>query len=684
MKKYQFALSTITLACLAACGGGGSSTTAGSATSTTPVVTPQSVNVPLMISDASSDDWSAINVTINAITFTDSAGNVTANLLSTPWSGNLEQLDNLAEHLSTATLTAGSTYVSANLTISANPGDIGLTVASDPEAGFPEAPGTVIPTSRIVIQGATGAVGSQTVTFSVKFATPFVAPQATSATNPTPAAGTTTTGINVDFDLSHPAFIIGHVPAAGGNTIWAVNFAGPVKHKPVSDLTHLVLRHTYGSVTSVSAANKNLVVERDTGKLSTGGNTFVAVDTGKSATIGLDTTNGTLFYDLDNKANNATIKDFSAANVLAALQQSGEYVRIATRYQQDGSLVATRIYASTTFNKVYVSPEGHVTHVDQTGTKIVVDNADGKPINIAIDPTTNFYFRNPGNASDVTAIGQGQGFVQSHNIVRGFKVKVTPVDATASPMHAASIDIETAPYQGLINNVSATGFSVTSSYPTKTDNYTIPLAYISATTSNGYDPQNPTTAITGFKYWNYAYPSIVTYTTGSTNAVTNFIAATSANGGSAVNFGSAATTYYATAMTYNTWGNASNVNGWSASYVILMPQTFPHTVVASALVAKPSVANNYTFGLNSTNGSKTVTVGVSAVPGSATLVYQVDRSKDDVTVSLQDITSASGLSALTTGLVAGNKVEVTGVPQSDGSISAYMIKYYTGTAAPSK
>ena len=686
MKNYQFAFSTIALACLAACGGG-SSTPSASNTSNTPnpVVTPQSVNVPVMISDASSDDWSAINVTINAVTLTDSNGNVTSNLLNAPWTGNLEQLDNLAEQLNAASLTAGTTYVSATLTISANPGDVGLTVASDPETGFPEAASTVIPTSRIQIQGTTGATGSKTVSLNVKLSTPFVAPQATSATDPTPASGSTTSGINIDFDLNDPAFIIGHVPANGGNTIWAVNFNGPVKHKPVYDLTRLVLRHTYGSVTSVSVANKNMVIERDTGTIASGGNTFTAVDTGKSVTIGLDTTNGTLFYDLDNKANNATITDFSATNVLAALQQTGEYVRIAARYQQDGTLVASRIYASTTFNKVYVSPEGHLTHVDQTnGTKIVVDNADGKPITIDIDPTTNFFFRNPGTANDAIAIGQGPGFLQSHNLVRGFKVKVTPVDVTASPMHAATIDIESAPYEGLINNVSTTGFSLTSSFPTRTDNYTIPLAYISASTSNGYDPQHPSTAITGFKYWNYAYPSIVTYTTGSTNAVTNFIAATSTNGGGAVSFGTAATTYYATALSYTTWGNAADLNGWSAPYAILMPQTIPHTVVASALVAKPNATNSYTFGINATGGTQSVTVDVSAVTGSATLVYQVDRSGDQVTITPQDITSASGLAALTAGLASGNKIEVTGVPQSDGSISAYMIKYYTGSTTPSK
>ena len=687
MKNQQFTLTAIVLACLSACGGGGGASTSSTSTPTPVSIAPQSVNVPIMLSDASSDDWSAINVTINAITFTDSNGNVTANLLSAPWSGNLEQLDNLAEQLNSATLTAGTTYVSATLTVSANPGDIGLTVASDPESGFPEAPGTVIPKSRIAIQGATGATGSQTVTFNVKFAAPFVAPQATSATNPTPAAGTTTTGINVDFDLSHPAFIIGHVPAGGGNTIWAINFNGPVKHKPVSDLTHLVLRNVYGSVTSLSATAKTIVIERDTGAISTtgGGNTFTPVDTGKAATFSLDSTNGTLFYDLDNSANNATIKDFSSATVVAALQKTGEYVRIAARYQQDGTLVATRIYASTSFNKVFVSPEGHVTHTNQAGTSIVVDNADGKPINVIIDPTTQFFFRSPNTATDTNVIGTGPGFLTIHNLVRGFKVKITPVDVTAATLHAATVDIESAPYSGTINNVTPTAFNLNSNYPTSRDNYIVNLTYISSNTANGVDPLNPATTINGFKFWNYAYPTIVTYTTSATNAISKFVTTTSGNGGGSINFGGTSPIVYnASALSYATWGDPAKPSGWSAPYAILQPQTIPHTTVASALVPQTGSANNYTFAINASGGTKSVTVGVSAVTGSATLVYQVDRSGDQVTVSPLDITTPTGIASLTAGLVAGNKVEVTGIPQSDGTISAYAIKYFTGSNAPSK
>ncbi|MFZ6752343.1 hypothetical protein ACO0KY_03120 [Undibacterium sp. Dicai25W] len=463
-----------------------------------------------------------------------------------------------------------------------------------------------------------------------------------------------------------------------------MNFNGPVKHKPVNDLTRLVLRHMYGSVTSVSTTTNTMVIERDTGTLSTsgGGNTFSAVDTGKALTINVDTTNGTLFYDLDNKTNNGTIKDFSNAAVVAALQKTGEYVRVAARYQQDGTFVATRIFASTNFNKIFISPEGYVIHADQTtGATMVLDNADGKPITVAIDPTTQFFFRTPNTSSDAAPIGTGPSFLTSGSLVRGFKVKITPVDVTASTMHAATVDIETAPYQGKVTNANSTNFSLTSTFPTPTDNYKgVALSYISATTPNGVDPLNPKTTIAGFKYWNYAYPTIVTYTSGSTNAITNFIGTTGA-----INFGSTGTnppiTYNPILLTYATWAASTSnpgTGGWTVPYAIFMPQTIPNTTVATPLVAASGTNNSYTFATNAKGGSNAVTVNVNATAGSAALVYQVDRTGDVVTVSPIDITTTAGLTALTNGVSkAGTAVQVSGVPKSDGTYNAYLIKYYT-------
>ena len=76
------------------------------------------------------------------------------------------------------------------------------------------------------------------------------------------------------------------------------------------------------------------------------------------------------------------------------------------------------------------------------------------------------------------------------------------------------------------------------------------------------------------------------------------------------------------------------------------------------------------------------TVDVSTTSGAATLVYQVDRSNDIITVSPIDITTSAGLTSLTNGLIAGALVKVYGVPQADGTLKAYVLTYYTGTTLP--
>ena len=69
--------------------------------------------------------------------------------------------------------------------------------------------------------------------------------------------------------------------------------------------------------------------------------------------------------------------------------------------------------------------------------------------------------------------------------------------------------------------------------------------------------------------------------------------------------------------------------------------------------------------------------------GSATLVYQVDRTNNVVTVSPVDITTSAGLTTLTNGLTAGALVKVYGVPQSNGTLQSYVLTYYTGATMPS-
>lgn len=66
---------------------------------------------------------------------------------------------------------------------------------------------------------------------------------------------------------------------------------------------------------------------------------------------------------------------------------------------------------------------------------------------------------------------------------------------------------------------------------------------------------------------------------------------------------------------------------------------------------------------------------MSTTSGSATLVYQVDRTGGVITVTQQDGTNA----ATYANLAAGTKVKVFGVPNTNGSIQAYVLFYYTNT-----
>jgi len=110
-KTLQSAIGAVLLASLAACGGGGGT----SGATPPPVVTPQLVATPLIVSDASSEDWAMIGVKVLAITLTQQGGAVTTAYTAaspTPVT-NLAALDNIGELLASAAIPAG-TYTSAS------------------------------------------------------------------------------------------------------------------------------------------------------------------------------------------------------------------------------------------------------------------------------------------------------------------------------------------------------------------------------------------------------------------------------------------------------------------------------------------------------------------------------------------------------------------------------------------
>lgn len=636
---------------LTACGGGSGSSGTGTTSGT---ITPpaQTGSVPLMVSDASSDDWATIGVKILSIALVPQGGGAPVTVYTAPSPApmvNLEQLDQIAEILGNVTVPVG-TYTGATLTIGGNPGDVALVVSADPEAGFAGTPGATITSDQIQIQNTKGASGSLTVPVNVTFVAPLVV--TTSQNN----------ALDLEFDLSHPAFIVGHTPVLTGTTLWAVNFKGPVRHHPIADIAHRVLRHTYGNVTAVASDATSITLTKDFPTLPVV-NPEIPVATAESLQVLADATNGTIFYDLDAKTT-TTITSFSTeASTLV-----GKYVRIAARYQENGTLVAVRVWASSTFNNVWVSPEGHVLHVDKTTDVMTVLNESGVPVPLTVNANTQFFYRTPASAlADATPIATGTGFLTSDNLVRGFKVHASVVDPLATPLVAQTVDIETAAYSGTISAANSMGFTDTRKFRTAGDDYTVSLDYIDSTTANGKDSSG--NAITGFKYWDFAYPTLVT---SGSNATTEFAAAT--NGG--VSFGGTVGAVSAWGYSRAVWGDPANAAGWSLPWTILLPTPIPLGTVATAYAGNA-------FTVTVAGGTMPVTVDVSSTSGSATLIYQVDRTNNIVTISPVDITTSAGLTTLTNGLTAGALVKVYGVPQSSGTLQAYVLTYYTGTTMPS-
>jgi hypothetical protein len=383
------------------------------------------------------------------------------------------------------------------------------------------------------------------------------------------------------------------------------------------------------------------------------------VATALSLQILADATNGTIFYDVDAKTK-TTIKDFSTLSATL----DGKYVRVAARYQENGTLIAVRIWASSQFDDVWKSPEGHVLHVDAANDVITVSNESGEGVPLTVDANTQFYFRRPADgAADITPIATGTGFLASNDIVRGFKVHASVVDPLATPLVAQTVDIEAAVYSGRISAANTTGFTYKRSFRSASDDYMVDLDYIASTSANGADANGD--AIVGFKFWDFAYPTLVT---SGMDAVAEFV--TTTNG--AVNFGGVTGAVSAWGVSYARWADPANPTGWSVPATILVPTPVPLGTVASAFA-------NGTFEMTVVGGATPAVVDINTMPGSATLVYQVDRTGNVVTVSAIDVTTASGLASLTAGLAAGAKVKVYGIPEVNSSLMAYVLAYFTGT-----
>ncbi len=628
------------------CSSGSSSTNSNSGGSTPPQQTGQ---VSLIVSDAPTDDWAIIGVKVLSIALTPQGGGNDVTVYTAPSPAptiNLLQLDQLNEILGNVTVPVG-TYTAATITVSGNSSDVLLTASSDPEAGFAAAPGSTIPSSQIHVVNTQGSAGSLTVPVKLTLDSPLTVTSSQS------------NALDLEFDLAHPAFIVAHVPpSGGGTTLWAVNFNAACRHRPIHDITRLILRHHYGTVTAVSSDNSTLTFDKDY-PVYPPTSPETAITTTLPLSVFADSSNGTLYYDVDAKTQ-ATIHDFSTI----ASTIVNKYIRVAARYQNDGTLVAVRLWASSSFNSVWISPEGHVLHVNTNSDTLVVENELGIGVPLTVDANTLFFFRTPSNAqSDATAIGQGPAFLS--NLVRGFKVHASVVDPLASPFVASSIDIEIARYDGTISGSNLSSFTYTRNFVHTNDDYTVTLPFISSSTPNGSDPQSGA-PITGFKWWNFTYPTIVD---SGSNAISDFDNATNGS----VNFGGTVGLLNAAGETYAKWNDPASANAWAAPSAVLIPTSTPLGTSATSY-------SNGSFTFTVSGGTNAVPVNLSDTSGSATLVYQVDWSNGILTISPVDITTSAGQNTLTTNLVQGTPVKVFGIPQANGTIKCYVLSYFTGFA----
>jgi hypothetical protein len=480
--------------------------------------------------------------------------------------------------------------------------------------------------------------------------------------------------LDLEFDLSHPAFLVEHVSAAG--TFWAVNFNPVVRHHPIRDITKLVLRRLYGTVTSVSSDNTSFTVTKVLPTVP-----VASPETSTATTLSLqifaDFTNGTIYRNLDTGGVKQVIKDFSTV----ASTLPNQFVRVQARYQQNGTLVATRVWSSSSFAKVYVSGEGHV--LDVTASTFTIVNEDATTTPVTVDANTQFFFQN-GTTPIGTGLGAGTFFGTPGNFVRGFKVLYNSQED--------SVIIEIARFSGVISGENTTGFNYTHDFGAghTQDNYTnLTLDYICSpgesctpATPNGED--NSGNAINGFKWWYFAQPT-GTLQSGSA-AITNFITAV----GGAVNYGATCVPVGFSAVlgnsgsqsvageSYATWDDPANPNNaWSAQWAVLLPTPAPLSTVKTVTGGSFTMTPVGSAGCSGT----IVNVDLDTVAQQATLVYRVDGTGSVITVtSLGDISQTSVLSTLDSALALGPLVKVYGVPESSGNLKAYVLFYFTGTA----
>ncbi|WP_275975708.1 DUF4382 domain-containing protein [Geothrix terrae] len=401
--------------------------------------------------------------------------------------------------------------------------------------------------------------------------------------------------VQLDFDLSHPLFLV-QLP----DGTWVMNLQ--VRHRPnangMTGVAQLMFRHRKGTIASVGTSS------------------FVLhTDGGNDLTVNVGT--GAWFFDADTKT----------VGSLAGLA-AGKYALVSLRMQPDGSLWAVRVWYSANPLQPW-TPEGHVYGVDQTNGLMVVSSGNGTPRTIAIDPDTAFTYH--------MAQFFGTGSAALANMWTGFKVQVQVKDPLATPMHAASVNIQRAVDGGRISAASTSSFT---------------YQHASGDRTHAYD--------SAFAWWYVGFPGM------TSSSVSAFSSACSGMGMGMMGTGTASPDLMPRGLSDLVWNTGTSA--WDANNAIFMPVALPQGTISTSYNGGQL---GFTF-VDSTAATQSVTVTLNTTVGAQPLVLEVSKQTGAITVTPVDAT------AWATKLVTATQARVAVVPKPDGTYAAYAVVVFTG------
>lgn len=538
------------LALTLACGGGGGAASGSTMMPTAPV------NV--VVTDAPADEWAHVWVKVTKVTLMKAGGGTEVIAFDAATAGNsnagkvdLVHLDSVGELLASAQIPEG-TYTRAKVSISTDPAHVTLIAQGGGPVAVSRVVGTDVPVDLAPALVVANGHGST---------------------------------VQIDFDLSHPLFV---VMLQDGTAVLNLQ----ARHKPnPMDIRGLQFRWHAGKVASAGSSGFTLQTQH-----------------GASLPIAAD--GSTWFRNIDTHAT-------GSLGEMASLATGGNLYALAfTRMDAPGSLSAARVLYSTDAaalaKLMAFMREGHVLAVNTGASTFTVnDPGSGAPQTIAVDGDTAFTFQ-----GEATAVGTGAAGLAK--LQRGFKVHVRVKDPTATPVHAASVNIQRAHDEGFISTSDGSSF---------TFGTTNPRTY-------GY--------AAGFAWWNLGQPMATSTDlsawVGVTGQASQGIAAKAAAG-----------------LTWN--GTATR---WDAKEGILLPYHLPLATLASTYDGGTGTFQaTYTDPV--TTSSTTKTVAVTTGIGGTLLMKAVNQSG---VITLQAATPAD--------LTAGAKAWIRVVPQA-GSLKAYSV-----------